>query len=233
MAIEWVYDNIRYFGGDESNINIFGESAGGNSVALHLLYNNDYITSGIMQSPAVWVLHNEPDDTKGPTKEFSEAMDCNTNLTASELLECWRSVNVSNVIEYWNQTAGTNLITAFSPTVGTELLPEHTMTAFADENLDIPPFIIGTTKDEAWFFLDESLVGGSVDSYDGALEYASAVVQWYNLTVTEAVFDHYNITKDESATANYIYDVMTIMTDVWICHVRSILNNLADTESVS
>ena len=52
MAIKWVYDNIKYFGGNPDNINIFGESAGGGAVSLQLLYNKDgYIKSGIMQSP--------------------------------------------------------------------------------------------------------------------------------------------------------------------------------------
>merc|ERR1719334_163010 len=55
MAIQWVYDNIEYFGGDPSNINIYGQSAGGNSVAFHLVYNNDHIASGIMQSPAFYI----------------------------------------------------------------------------------------------------------------------------------------------------------------------------------
>ena len=64
MAIEWVHDNIAYFGGDPSNINIFGTSAGANSVALHLLYNNDYIASGIMQSPILfrYGAYNVPED---------------------------------------------------------------------------------------------------------------------------------------------------------------------------
>lgn len=28
MAIEWVYENIEYFGGDKDRISIYGESAG-------------------------------------------------------------------------------------------------------------------------------------------------------------------------------------------------------------
>jgi carboxylesterase type B len=37
MAIEWVHDNIESFGGDVNNVTIFGESAGGFSVAFDLL----------------------------------------------------------------------------------------------------------------------------------------------------------------------------------------------------
>eukprot|EP01084_Bolivina_argentea_P227407 384071_1 len=36
-AIEWTYRNIKNFGGNPDQLIIFGESAGGHSVALHLL----------------------------------------------------------------------------------------------------------------------------------------------------------------------------------------------------
>lgn len=67
LALKWVNENIKNFGGDPTNICLFGESAGSASTHLHLLSNESrpYFQKAILQSGAAlseWVMQKLPEE---------------------------------------------------------------------------------------------------------------------------------------------------------------------------
>ena len=65
MAIQWVHDHIDKFGGDPTNVTIFGESAGAASVIYQALYdgNQGLFQRVIAQSGSInveWAFDNDP-----------------------------------------------------------------------------------------------------------------------------------------------------------------------------
>uniref|UniRef100_A0A0N4ZAM9 Carboxylic ester hydrolase n=1 Tax=Parastrongyloides trichosuri TaxID=131310 RepID=A0A0N4ZAM9_PARTI len=88
MGMKWVYENIEYFGGNKSNITIFGESAGSVSVISHLYANESHqyfkriiANSGTVQN--VWgrasnnYAHNK-------TLRFAKKLNCVKNFTSDK-----------------------------------------------------------------------------------------------------------------------------------------------------
>ncbi|XP_062552223.1 juvenile hormone esterase-like [Armigeres subalbatus] len=98
LALQWVKKNIKKFGGNPSLVTIFGQSAGGGSVHMHMispmsegLFSRAIVMSGNAIAP--W---NFP--TKDPlslARQQAEAVDipCAMNLTSEQLIDGLRNVD--------------------------------------------------------------------------------------------------------------------------------------------
>merc|ERR1712130_810180 len=90
--------------------------------------------------------------------------------------------------------------------------------------------MIGTNQNESLLF---SFFFSGVSTYDEAIAMMDGRMLGYNnRTITEALFEYYGSTEDEPGRGSYVNDALDTMNDMWICHVRSVVNHLANTDNV-
>ncbi|CAF0707338.1 unnamed protein product [Brachionus calyciflorus] len=192
LGLKWIYNNIQYFGGNNSKITIFGESAGSVSVSLHLLsklserlFNNAIMESG--SALADWAILEGIEAFKR-NKEIIKSFGCNG--TVEEMIDCARKVDSKTAIEKSDEhffTKANHGVAQFTflPVVDNYFLEDEPINLLNRGKFKKCPILLGSNKDEGnWFFV-------------------YAFPEYRNLTATPTI--DYELFKDLITSLFYFY----------------------------
>lgn len=96
LAIKWVHQNIQAFGGDNDKITIFGQSAGAQSVAIHMMSADmqPYFRNGIIMSVPVSIPFRNFEDLMAIYVYFSDFLNC-----PARDIGCLRNKSIDEIVD--------------------------------------------------------------------------------------------------------------------------------------
>ncbi len=176
-ALQFVQDNIAEFGGDPSNVTIFGESAGGHNVAALLaspladgLFQKAIIQSGIVSVASLSEAENDyPSDgvsgtlssqeilyqlliNEGLAEDLIGAKQHLANLSTSEIAEYLRAQTPTNLLKAEQAAKPLKLgMTRVFPD-GVVVRADGIVGALNDPDRTKVPVLVGTNRDETKLF---------------------------------------------------------------------------------
>ncbi|WP_081864822.1 carboxylesterase/lipase family protein [Chondromyces apiculatus] len=160
-ALEWVKANIAAFGGDPGRVTLFGESAGGASVCIHLTSPR---SRGLFQRA---ILESGPCDLRSDQASAQEqgallveALGCQG---APDVLACLREVPAEEVLSALPASVGFSMEGAWQPVIDGWNIPASPAARLASGDFERVPTIVGANADEATLI---DLLGGGIDIPD-------------------------------------------------------------------
>ncbi|XP_048236769.1 acetylcholinesterase-like [Haliotis rufescens] len=160
LALQWVKDNIANFGGDPSQVTIFGESAGSGSVGHHLVspLSRDVFDKAIMQSGthiSPWA-YAVPKTAKRKMKRFADLLECPSSSTDADIYDCLKTADAQTMADVQLGMLDEGL--GFIPVVDGYFLPDDPTTLLSSGSIKQTSVLHGFTKDETTLFSAKMLM---------------------------------------------------------------------------
>ncbi|KAM8883947.1 crystal protein [Synchiropus picturatus] len=157
-ALLWVQRNIAVFGGDSSKVTVFGESAGAQSVSLHLMIQSSkpLFKQAVLQSLPFSIPLKSRHDAVKLGKDFAKQ----TNCTIRDFV-CLLSLTPQAVLSAQMKTSSKiinpfrflEVFETWGPFIDGELIKEAVVTAFEKGDWQREkPVMLGTTSEEGVIF---------------------------------------------------------------------------------
>ncbi|KAK5849359.1 hypothetical protein PBY51_009009 [Eleginops maclovinus] len=157
-ALLWVQRNIAVFGGDSSKVTVFGESAGAQSVSLHLMIQSSrtLFKQAVLQSLPFSIPLKTRHDALKLGKDFAKQ----TNCSVSDVI-CLLSLSPQAVLAAQMKTSSKivnpfrflEVFETWGPYIDGELIKEQAVTAFLKGHWQKEkPVLLGTTSEEGVIF---------------------------------------------------------------------------------
>ena len=156
LALQWIKDNIAFFGGNPNSITLMGHSAGAAAVGMHLisplsqnLFNQAIMESGSANVP--WSIV-EKRVSKLRAQKLAKAVSCPTELNyTSKMIECLRSKNASELI--YNEPFVGVVDFPFVPIVDGAFFDETPIESLKKGNFKTANILLGSNTEEGYSFL--------------------------------------------------------------------------------
>ena len=190
LAMQWVHDNIRDFGGDPDYVTIFGESAGSWSVAQHLINakNKGLFRRAILQSGTNGCDVGICPNSRSHAVTFGIDAGCLDNettedtLDSKQLLNCLRGFPTDHMVrlqgQIQNKLMASGITNCFNgPIVDGNLITRKPLELLTD-----------TSSEEYAFFRSIDVIAGT-NSFEGGMfsPFLAMYEASMNFTVSEGI----------------------------------------------
>ncbi|XP_078581297.1 acetylcholinesterase-like [Branchiostoma floridae x Branchiostoma japonicum] len=228
-VLKWVQQNIQAFGGNPDKVTIFGESAGGASVGMHLVSpaSRGLFSRAIMQSGTGLTDFAFRPSGVADAVSLAEQLACNTSSSRT-MVSCLREVEAQVLV---NSQPQQMLKAKWIPVLDENFLPRSPRDSFQDGDFHRSAILLGTASDEGALMLlmEQPTFLTMQNPGISRPDYESIISNWAGYMygdaadlVTEAVLYRYTDWSDASDSANRVQYVRQTTDFYFVCPTNQI-----------